>query len=231
MSDDLLTADDGVEIAVWQGPTESAQPVMLLHGLGSTARATWEATGWFRALAAAGCSWLAPDLRGHGDSGRPHDPQSYGLTQLVRDVVLVLDHAAVSRVDLIGYSLGSRVALEFAATWPDRVGRLVLGGFGDGSGSVPVQELLDRLPASVDREAVAACAHGAGAAAPVRTADMRAPALLVAGDGDRFAGSIESLASQLLDARSERVSGRNHFNVLSAAAFKQAALAFLQTRP
>lgn len=233
MTDPARTAGyAGGGIAVTRSLPAGCPPVLLIHGLGSTATATWGDTGWFVELERAGFGWLAPDLRGHGGSIKPHQPDSYRPERLVADAVAVLDDAGITTVDVVGYSLGARIAIELAADRPDRVGRLVLGGFGDGAGSAPpVQQLLDHLAAGADRAAVAACAAGAATeASPPRIADVGAPVLLVAGDADTFAGSIESLAERLVDARTERVAGRNHFTTLSATSFKRTALDFLAAR-
>jgi len=222
----------GAAIAVNRRLPDGCPPVLLLHGLGSNATATWGATGWFGELERAGFGWLAPDLRGHGGSIKPHQPDSYRPERLVEDAVAVLDDAGIITVDVVGYSLGARIAIELAVNRPDRVGRLVLGGFGDGSGSAPpLQQLLGHLPAGADPAAVAACAAGAATeVAPPRVAEVVAPVLLVAGETDTFAGSIESLGERFVDARTERVPGRNHFTTLSATSFKRAALDFLGAR-
>lgn len=233
MSDDDVQRIEsgGVVLAARLVPPSDGIPILLIHGLGSSATGTWRASGWLRAVEAAGRGWIAPDLRGHGDSDRPHEPDSYQMSLLVDDVRAVLDHACAGVVDVVGYSLGARVAVEFAAAVPERVHRLVLGGFGDGSGarsSGSVRALLDRLPSGVDREAVAACVAGASAG-DVRSAAgrVRAPVLLVAGDADDVAGDIEAAVGRFADARAVRLPGRNHFTAVSAAAFKQSALAFL----
>src|SRR5439155_3680505 len=69
------------------------------------------------------------DARGHGRSDKPHDPAAYENSAMVRDVGALLDHLALSRVDLVGYSMGAATAVRFAAQ-DRRVRRLVLGGIG-----------------------------------------------------------------------------------------------------
>ena len=66
---------------------------------------------------------LMPDLPGHGDSlaGQAHDVEATAAAMAAD-----LDAMSVPRTDLLGYSLGGRVALYFALTYPERVGRLVL---------------------------------------------------------------------------------------------------------
>ncbi len=66
------------------------------------------------------------DLMGHGDSDAPQDPQRYSLDESVKDTLAVADALGLERFDLLGYSLGGRVALRVALKAPQRVLRLVL---------------------------------------------------------------------------------------------------------
>jgi len=67
---------DGVDIAyVDQG---SGGAVLLIHGFASNLRVNWIDTGWVRLLTDAGYRVVAIDNRGHGESGKPHDPARYG---------------------------------------------------------------------------------------------------------------------------------------------------------
>jgi len=68
-----------------------ADPVLLVHGFASTGALTWEATGWVQALAEAGRGAIVPDLRGHGGSDAPHDPDAYSPDLLAQDLVAVMD--------------------------------------------------------------------------------------------------------------------------------------------
>jgi pimeloyl-ACP methyl ester carboxylesterase len=94
--------------------TGTGVPVVLLHGLGDTA-ATWSAC-----TALLDRPTVAFDLRGHGASPRPGE---YTVDAMVADVLAALDDGPV---DLIGHSMGGRVASEVAARSPARVRRLVL---------------------------------------------------------------------------------------------------------
>ena len=217
-----------VSLAVRQRLRPECPAVLLLHGLGADATSTWGATGWFRALDDAGFGWIAPDLRGHGASDKPRDARCYPLRWLVDDAVAVLDAAGVEVAHVIGYSLGARIAIELAAAERGRVDRLVLGGFGTGSGaSAHLEMVLKHLPTSADRVAIAACAQGVSAASPPPASGVSSSTLLVSGDTDEFAGDIETMGAQLAHAIVERLPGRNHFTALSASAFKRLALDFL----
>ncbi len=100
----------------------SGQPLVLLHGFtGSTAN--WRAHA---AAFAQQFTTVAIDLLGHGGSDSPADPGRYSMERCVKDLIAVFDQLAVERVNLLGYSMGGRVALHGAAAHPERVRALVL---------------------------------------------------------------------------------------------------------
>jgi pimeloyl-ACP methyl ester carboxylesterase len=104
-------------------------PVVLLHGLtGSTAR-HWEGPGVIAALEAAGYRAIAMDCRGHGQSGKPHETNQYGL-EMVQDVVRLLDHLHIDRAHLVGYSMGGIIANQVLVRYPDRLRTVTLLGAG-----------------------------------------------------------------------------------------------------
>jgi len=49
---------------------------------------------------------IALDNRGHGKSGKPHDPGAYRLPTMARDAANLLDHLAIPKADVMGYSMG-----------------------------------------------------------------------------------------------------------------------------
>jgi len=102
------------------GPEGGPPPVLLLHGLGSCA------DDWALQLAALSGERraLAPDLPGHGRSGRlPGWPD---VRAYVRCALAVLDAGGAGQADLVGLSLGGLVALQLALDHPDRVRSLTL---------------------------------------------------------------------------------------------------------
>src|SRR5664279_315408 len=112
--------------------------VVLLHGLLGTVELHWidgyaEIKPNVVPALARQYRVLAIDLRGHGRSDKPHAVADYG-SRMASDVIALLDHVAVPRAHLVGYSLGSIVAAKVACDHAERVGRVVLGG---GSPYVP----------------------------------------------------------------------------------------------
>ena len=94
--------------------------VLLLHALGSCAD-DWAFQ--FPALSARYTA-LAPDLRGHGRTGRLSSPAT--VRAMVEDVVGLLDALGLAEVHAVGLSLGGLVAQTLAVEHPARVRSLVL---------------------------------------------------------------------------------------------------------
>ncbi|MHB8510289.1 MAG: alpha/beta fold hydrolase [Candidatus Dormibacteria bacterium] len=96
-------------------------PITLLHGFTQTSAAWSE----FEAAIGRQRRFIAPDLRGHGDSryvrGTPHT-----MAACVEDLVALWDQLGVATTDLLGYSMGGRLALQAAVTAPQYVRSLVV---------------------------------------------------------------------------------------------------------
>lgn len=226
----LIQADD-LTLSVTASDSDRPPDVLLLHGLGSDSAATWGASGWFGTLRRAGWTWVAPDLPGHGQSDKPHVPARYRPDRLVADVLAVLDASDVSRVDVVAYSMGSRIAMHLASAAPERIGRVVLGGFSAGPHERPALDgALSHLPAGIDGEAIRACVTGLLGGPAVDPSAVRAPVLLVAGSDDPFAAMVEPFAAGFPDARVRRIGGRNHVTTPSAREFKAEVVDFLRDK-
>jgi pimeloyl-ACP methyl ester carboxylesterase len=118
---------DGVKLA-WHEVGEG-RPVILLHGLFSDARMNWIKFGHADRIAADGFRVIMPDLRAHGQSEAPHEPQHYPSGVLARDVRELIAHLGLTEFDLGGFSLGARTAVE-AVGEGLRPRRAILGGAG-----------------------------------------------------------------------------------------------------
>jgi len=105
--------------------TGAGTPVVLVHGFTGTIERSWVGTGVMPDLA-RDHRVLALDLRGHGRSGKPHDPKAYDDIGL--DVIRLMDHAGVERAHVVGYSLGGIIVAKLLTTHPQRFLSAVLGG-------------------------------------------------------------------------------------------------------
>ncbi|MFI5177872.1 MAG: 2-succinyl-6-hydroxy-2,4-cyclohexadiene-1-carboxylate synthase [Vicinamibacterales bacterium] len=96
-------------------------PLLALHGFTGSA-ATWQpfAASWPRYRI------IAVDLIGHGASDAPTDESRYTMAHCTADLTALLDALDVERAAVLGYSMGGRVALQFALAAPARIAALVL---------------------------------------------------------------------------------------------------------
>lgn len=102
-------------------------PVVLLHGLASQSHIF----DLVAPLLARNARVVALDQRGHGESSKPD--AGYDFENVVADLLAFFAALKIKRAILIGHSWGGNVALQFAATHPDRTAALVFidGGFLD----------------------------------------------------------------------------------------------------
>lgn len=203
-----------------------SNPVVLVHGFGTSSDRTWRDNGWIDLLQDAGREVVAIDLLGHGRSDKPHDPAAYDDLE-----ALVAAQLPDGPIDGVGFSLGARVLLTLATETPERFASLTLLGVGtnllvtEGSGLIldaiegrgdpanPVVQYFAGLAAQpdVDRAALAACLRSARPAlTPERLARATVPVRVVLGDQD-FAGPGEPLVELLPDATLTMLPGVDHF--------------------
>jgi Predicted hydrolases or acyltransferases (alpha/beta hydrolase superfamily) len=122
-----FAAADGTRLA-WHEQGEGP-PVLLLHGLFSDARTNWIRFGHAAEIAGRGLRVVMPDLRAHGESGKPHDPAFYPPDILADDGLALIAHLGLEDYDLGGYSLGARTAVRMVAKGA-RPKRLIVSGMG-----------------------------------------------------------------------------------------------------
>ena len=91
----------------------------------------WVGPRWVDTLSDAGRRVIAFDNRGHGQSEKLYAPADYHLDLMTRDAANLLAHLSVERADVMGYSMGARIASFLAVAEPRLVRALVLGGLGD----------------------------------------------------------------------------------------------------
>ena len=116
MADDARTPELPYYEEAGAGP-----PLLLVHGLMVSGR-MYDPV---RPQLSARHRLVVPDLRGHGRSRTLPPPYTAGA--LADDLTRLLDHLAIERTAVLGYSNGGIVAQQFARDHPDRCDRLVLG--------------------------------------------------------------------------------------------------------
>lgn len=120
----LMTRLDALQ--QWSGAVDRPAPILALHGFTGSGED-------FGALAPRlEREFIAPDLPGHGDADAPRSVAPYTLDRVVAGLADLLDRQDLLRPVLMGYSMGGRLALHFAAAFPERVAALVLVGASPG---------------------------------------------------------------------------------------------------
>lgn len=241
-----FAAPDGVSLA-WH-ETGTGRPVLLLHGFFSDADTNWIKFGHAAAIAAKGFRVIMPDLRAHGESGKPHNPNAYPPDVLADDGLALIAHLGLTDYDLGGYSLGARTVVRMLVKGA-APGKVIVSGMGlegltnTGKRAAHFRNILTNL-GSFEKgtpewfaEAFLKTTGGDPLAflglidsfvdtTEAEIGTINSTVLVLAGDADHDNGSHEALAALLPDAVHAEVPG-NHMSVVTKSSFGQAIAEFL----
>jgi pimeloyl-ACP methyl ester carboxylesterase len=233
----------------------AGDPIVLVHGFASNKEVNWVDPGWVEALTRAGYRVVALDNRGHGASSKLYEPAAYHSATMAEDVRALLDHLQIECADVMGYSMGARIAAFLAVKHPARVRSVILGGLGiklvEGVGvpktiAVALEApSLDEVSGATERmfrsfaeqtqsdlKALAACIRGSRQVmSREQVAAIKAPVLVAVGTKDPVAGSAQALAALIPGARSLAIPDRDHMLAVGDKAFKAGVIEFLNQRP
>jgi pimeloyl-ACP methyl ester carboxylesterase len=227
------------------------RPILLIHGFASSGKINWIDTGWVETLVGAGYQPITFDNRGHGASRKIYDPQLYFAHEMAEDARRLLEHLGLSRLPVMGYSMGARITAYLMLNHPEMVSCGIWGGMGVNlmTGLENSEEIISALTAEsleqvtgkaarqfrifadhnkADRAALAACMISSRE--PMRESDVRkieAPVLVAVGSEDDMAGSAEGLARLLPHGVAFTIERRDHMRATGDKLFKAAALDFL----
>lgn len=206
------------------------RPVVLLHGLFSSAQMNWIKFGHAARIAALGYEVIMPDLRAHGASAAPHEAAAYPPDVLVRDLAALIDHLGFQVYDLGGFSLGARTVLHAVAKGVAAPARLIVGGMGVAGLSnwreraahfARVIDEFDAIPRGdpawfavqfmksqkIDRVAARLLLDSFTDLPLELLSRVAMPTLVVCGDEDQDNGSASDLAARLPNATYAQVPG------------------------
>ena len=229
----MIAGHGGARLAVHR--IGSGRPLVLLHGLFSSAAMNWIKYGHAALLAEAGFEVIMPDLRAHGQSEAPHDPAAYPPDVLAKDLAALVDALGLDDYDLGGFSLGSRTAVR-GVIGGLKPARLILGGMGlDGLAGWGRRrefftDAIDRFDevkqgdkhyfavqfmksTKVDRVAARLVLGSNLDTQPEALAALTMPTLVVCGEQDQDNGSAEKLANILADASLRIIPGTHMSSV------------------
>ena len=231
-------------------------PVVMLHGITVSFFGNFARWGWIEQLNAAGCQVVGMDFRGHGCSDKPNDVSAYGAEKFAADVIGLLDQLGIERASLIGYSLGSAIALKLLHQHPARIGPSVLVATGDGlvgepphtfaeicpqlENALSSEDFPTALPSHVaaywtfavkvggDRLAALAAARAEYPPCPAgEVARIVAPVLVISGECDPVLGRGPYLAKLIPEGDYVEVPDADHFMLSSNPAVQARAARFL----
>jgi pimeloyl-ACP methyl ester carboxylesterase len=250
-------SSDGVDIAfidVASRAHDRGEPILLIHGFASNHRVNWVNPRWVDTLSRAGRRVVAFDNRGHGESEKLYAPADYRSDRMARDAANLLAHLGIERADVMGYSMGARIASFLALAETQRVRALILGGLGDrlvnGAGlpegiayameapsldslTDPTQRMFRAFAEQTksDLAALAACIRGSRQTlTPAEAASIVQPTLVAVGTRDAVAGDPLKLAALMPRAEALPIEGRDHNLAVGDKAFKAGVLDFLERR-
>jgi pimeloyl-ACP methyl ester carboxylesterase len=232
----------------------SGPPVVLVHGFASDLHGNWRAPGIVDALVQSSRRVIALDCRGHGRSGKPHEPEAYANNAMETDVIALMDHLGIDVADLAGYSMGGFISSGLIVNHPERFRSAILAGVGDtllntNSGvwrerSAAIADALTSKEGGQhenvtargfrifaersgnDLEALAAMQRVTRHSYDrARLSDVRIPVMVLIGEGDTLVGNGEKLTAAIAGAKLVRVPG-DHLTAVGAPALKQAIVGF-----
>jgi pimeloyl-ACP methyl ester carboxylesterase len=235
-----LFSNDGVSLAY--EVHGSGHPVVMLHGAAVSFAGNFGACGWVEPLTARGLQVIGLDFRGHGGSDKPDDPALHGIDVYTGDVIALLDHLGIERASIVGYSIGSTIALHLLHTHKDRFTSSALVATGDGIIGHPPRSFPEILPPIVEilhrpeipddippevafyynfaesvgggRAGVAAALSGAyPPCTPEEVATIEIPVLVVSGDQDIVLGMGPGVAEAIPKSRYVEIAGADHFTL------------------
>ncbi|MFT8736002.1 MAG: alpha/beta hydrolase [Zymomonas mobilis] len=230
-----FTAHDGIKLA-WHEIGDGI-PLVLLHGLFSSASVNWIQPGHAAFLAQAGFRVIMPDLRGHGESGYSPSP-SWPKAILTQDCHDLIDHLGLQNWILGGYSLGARISAHFCLG-KNLPKKLILAGMGltgltdiglnlalfkralgqdrfpQGSSERFIQSFLRQT--GCNKTAMLALLESQFPLSPDEISQIAVTTLVLSGEKDRFNGSPLNLKETLPDAMLAWVPG-DHMSAVGQGA-------------
>ena len=230
-------------------------PIVLVHGFASSKNVNWVYPTWVSDLRKDGRRVIALDNRGHGESSKLYDATQYSIPAMADDAVALMDHLGIARADLMGYSLGARIAAWLGLKQPARLRSAILGGIGiamiEGGGpgenvakaleAPSLEDVTDPVGRTFrafadqtrsDRLALAACLRGSrGLMTREEAAANSVPVLIAVGSADEVAGSAEALGKIIPGSEVLDIPNRDHMRAVGDKVYKAGVADFLSRRP
>lgn len=238
---------DGARLAYQETGEVRGRPLILFHGYLSSA-ASWIEPGIAGRLAERGYWVIIPDMRGHGDSAKPHDAACYPPDVLADDGLALVSHLGLTDYDIAGYSLGGQTAIRLLArgaaprravagglgldvmlhrTERNQAYRRALTGCGPFEPGSPEQGISDAVNSSDgDPVALLGVLNSLVDTTLTELAAIAVPTLVATSAADRHNQTARALAGALPHGQYAELPG-DHFTAFTSPEFEDALTTFL----
>ena len=221
---------DSAGVRIYYTVKGQGSPVILIHGLLSSAAINWGLPGTIDLLA-KDYRVIALDCRGHGLSGKPDAADQYGVA-MVEDIVRLMDHLHLEKAQVVGYSMGGMITMKLLTLHPERVSSAVLGGMGYLKTGGPLQGFWQQHLGREEGKGFEVCFHELSKLA-VTDDEVKAVHVsveIIVGDHDICrALYLDPLARLRPDWPVHLIANADHLSCIMKPEFKQQVKAALET--
>lgn len=237
----------------------TGKPIILLHGAIVDFNYNFVKTGWIETLTKNGFQVIGIDFRGYGESDKSDDSNFYGTTNFSNDVINLINHLKLKNACLIGYSMGTLIALDLLNKHPEYFSKAVLIATGNGLIGIPPFILGNILPGlskvfsydsfpnhlpshisaywsflnevGLDRKSMIAFSLGNYPHLTAeKTAEIDIPILIISGEKDLVLGQGLQVAQTLPKGEYLEIKGATHFTLATEKETHISTLKFLLKR-
>jgi pimeloyl-ACP methyl ester carboxylesterase len=243
-SGSVFSSFDGTKI--YYEVKGNGTPVILVHGFIVNGQ-SWKRTALYSDLLEKGYKVIIPDLRGNGQSDKPHNPEAYEQDAEAKDIMALASRLHLKKYEVVGYSRGSIIVSRLLVL-DKRVTKAVMGGMGADFTNPEwprrilfyhalmgdtVKELESMVKyvqqQQLDQLALAYLQKAQPSTSKAELARIKKPVLLICGDQDTDNGSAKELMTLIPGAKYQEVPGV-HNTANGTAAFSRAVIDFLQKK-
>ena len=182
---------------------------------------------------------IALDTRGHGQTPRGEAP--FTIRQFAEDLLAFMDRLAIAKAHILGFSDGGNIAMVFAMTHPERVGKLILDGANlDASGvkgtiQIPIEIgyriaklFARRNPEALKKAEMLGLMVNDPRVKPEELSQIQSPTLVIAGDKDMIKDRHTRLIAESIPGAELSILPGSHFVAnQNPEAFNEVVLRFL----